>query len=49
MKHNNHETKYAKKISEYESINWEEVEREIIQSYENEWQEIEMIGSKIKN
>lgn len=39
----------TKKISEYESIDWEEVEREIIQSYENEWEEIEMIGNKIKN
>jgi hypothetical protein len=39
----------TKKISEYERIDWEEVEREIIQSYENEWEEIEMIGNKIKN
>ena len=38
----------TKKISEYENIDWDKVEKEIIQSYEDEWREIEMIGNKIE-
>lgn len=38
----------TKKISEYEKIDWDKVEKEIIQSYEDEWREIEMIGNKIE-